>query len=331
MPKKPTQGALIAEALLIDKNLTSYNTKFKDGALVQVMQKINEEGLPLLMSHNTEKFPVGAWFEATVKDEAVFSKFFVPREINEYDDIKARIETGILDSVSIGFSAKVHECSICGNDIYDFENCEHIPGKQYGDETCCVMLDDIKPSEASLVYSGAVPAAKIVDTDVKSEFFVKNELNFSEGQLEVVQHKCTYHICNETQNEGENMPEEKFQELQTKFDELNSKFMNTREELVTAKEEAIQFKEKASKYDEVSEKLQDVESKYSEYVQKLQEKVEALAAPFDANYKAPEDIEAIFADIEKFVEEAKALPTGQQSHVEDEEVEYQVPADAFKV
>ena len=331
MPKKPTPNALIAEALLIDKNPTSYNTVFKDGALEQVASRINSHGLPLLMAHDTSKFPVGAWFEADIRDSAVYSKFFIPQEVPEYHDIKPRLETGILDSVSIGFSADVHECSICGNDIYDFENCDHIPGKTYEGQTCYVMLDNIHPSEGSLVYSGAVRNAKIVDTDSKADYFAKNELNFSDGQLEIVQHKCTYHICNETNNEGENMPEEEYQELQTKFSELQEKFTTAREELVATKESLVEFKEKAAKYDQVAEELDKVKQDYQALVAKFKEKAEALAAPFDQEYKAPEDIDSLVADIDKYIEKAKALPSGQQSSSEEEEIEFSVPEDAYKV
>ena len=180
--KKPTDGAFIAEALLIDTKPTAYNTRFRTSALQQVASTINERGLPLLLVHDSSRLPVGAWFEARVEDSdpAVFTKFYIPKEVREYEDVKTRINTGILDSVSIGFRANKHDCSICGNDIQDYENCPHIPGREYevkdpesgaslGMQTCYVMLDDIQASEASLVYSGAVPNAKIVEFDDKKD------------------------------------------------------------------------------------------------------------------------------------------------------------------
>jgi phage head maturation protease len=342
MAKKPTKGAFIAEALVVDQEPTAYNTRFKDGALMQIASKVNSDGVPLLLSHDSSKLPSGAWFEAKVEGKAVLSKFFIPSEINEFDDVRTRIESDILDSVSVGFNAKVHECSICHNSIYDYDACPHIPGREYdvkgedgkslGEDTCYVLLDDIKLSEISLVYSGAVPAAKIVDYDNKQEFFEKNHLQFDEGQLEIVQKHCTYHIYDENKPEGDNqMTKEEYQELQTKY-------ADTRESLLSAREEALNFKEKASKYDAaVADKdaavaaKEESDTKYTDSITALQEKVTALAAPFEADYAAPSDIEVLFSDLDRFIELAKALPSGQQSRTEDAEVEYSAPDDVYKV
>jgi phage head maturation protease len=335
MAKKPTKGAFIAEALVVDQEPTAYNTRFKDEALMQIASKVNSDGVPLLLSHDSSKLPSGAWFEAKVEDNAVLSKFFIPSEINEFDDVRTRIESDILDSVSVGFNAKVHECSICHNSIYDYDACPHIPGREYdvkgedgkslGEDTCYVLLDDIKLSEISLVYSGAVPAAKIVDYDNKQEFFEKNHLQFDEGQLETVQTACTYHICNENNQEGDSsMTKEQFEELQEKYN-------TSRESLIAAKEEALQFKEKAGQFDALKTEKEGLAAEFSTYKETLKEKLEALAAPFAEDYKAPDSLDAVFADMQKFIDEAKALPVGQQSHQEEDTFEYSAPDDVYKV
>jgi phage head maturation protease len=336
MAKRPTQGAFIAEALVVDTNPTAYLTKFKDNALVQIASKVNNDGVPLLLSHDSSKLPSGAWFEANVQDKTVMSKFYIPKEVSEYQDVKSRIESNILDSVSVGFNAKVHECSICHNSIYDYEACAHFPGKEYeikddtgttlGTETCYVLLDDVKLSEISLVYSGAVPEAKIVDYDDKKEFFEKNHLQFDKGELEVVQTACTYHICNENNNnEGETQMDEK------EFQELQQKYMDLRESLVTTKEQALEFKEKAEKYDEALTVAEEAKTKFNDLLSTYKETVEKLAAPFDVDYKAPDDLEAITADLQKFIDQAKALPTNQQSSTEQDEVKFEEPDDVYKI
>jgi hypothetical protein len=347
MSKKPTKDAFIAEALLIDTKPTAYNTRFRPNALQQVSDKINSDGLPLLLVHDSSKLPVGAWYEAKVEDEAVFTKFYVPKEIKEYEDITTRIDTNILDSVSIGFNAGKHDCSICGNDIQDYEACPHIPGKTYevkdpvsgsslGEETCFVMLDDINASEASLVYSGAVPAAKIVDSQDKAEFFSKNKLNFAEGTIEVVHNGEILHDHNVNKKERNNMEEEyqelntKFQDLDTKYSDLNTKYQDTREELIKYKELNLEFKEKVDGFDKAVEDKDKAEQAYTDLVVSFKETVEVLALPFEADYKAPEDFEALKADLEKFIEEAKALPSGQQTK-DDTELAYSEPDDVYKV
>ena len=351
MSKKPTKDAFIAEALLIDTKPTAYNTRFRTGALQQVADKINNDGLPLLLVHDSSKLPVGAWYEAKVNEKpAVLTKFYIPKEIREYEDIKTRVETEILDSVSIGFRANKHDCSICGNDIQDYENCPHIPGREYeikdkesgaslGMETCYVMLDDIQASEASLVYSGAVPDAKIVEfsDEDKKEYFTANKLNFNETIQETVQMQLTLHNSDETKIEGDQKMEEEYKELDEKYqalrsdlNDIKSKYQDAREDIIKFKEEILDYKEKLTSFETLSTEVEELRTTYSDTVQKLTDKAEALAAPFDENYEAPKDLSELLADIDKFIEQAKTLPSGQQSQTEPE-LTYVEPDSMFKV
>jgi len=354
-PKIPTKGAFKAKALLIDREPTSYNTRFRPNALYSVMDKINQDGLPVLLMHNSKKMPVGSWYEAEVVDSALYTKFFVPSEVAEYDDIKTRVDTGILDSVSIGFNAGIHDCSICGNDIQDYNNCSHIPGQTYevkdpvdgaslGEQCCYVMLDDVKASEASLVHSGAVPAAKIVETSDKADYFVQNKLNFSKGNIEVV-HSGKFVQDHNVNNkpEGEDDMEEEFNELTTKHNELTAKFTDqtvklgevtekyntARESNIDLKEKNLDFKEKVDGYNDAVKAKDTAETNYSETIAALTVEVEALAAPFDTAYEAPDNLEGLMADFKKFMDQAKALPSGQQTS--DNEVVYADPDADYKV
>lgn len=349
MPKKPTKDAFEATALLIDLEATAYNTKFKPNALYDVMNKINDDGLPVLLAHDSGKMPVGSWYKADVVNQAVHTTFFIPKEVSEYDDIKTRIDADILDSVSIGFNAGTHECSICGYDIHDYRNCDHIPGKTYAvensqagvaqaDETCYVLLDDVKASEASLVYSGAVPAAKIFEAGTKEEFFNKNKMNFAKGDLETVHSAKFVQDLNVNKNkpEGDNMDKEAFaalttkhEELNTKFTDVNDKYNTAREANIDLKEKNLEFKEKVDGYDAAVEAQAAADLAFTETRDSLAERVEALAAPFDVDYKAPESIKDILTDLDTYMEKTKALPSGRQSVEED--LVYSEPDSNFKV
>ncbi len=335
MGKQPTDGAFKAKALFIDTKPTAYNTRFRKSALYQVNETINSHSLPLLLVHNSNSLPVGSWYESTVDEveEAVYTKFFIPKEIKEYEDIKSRIDTGILDSVSIGFNAGVHDCSICGNDIQNYSECPHIPGQKYeikdtidgtslGEVVCYVMLDDIRASEGSLVHAGAVPRAKIVETSTKAEYFASNNLNFAIGSLEVV-HEGKILQDNNVNNQfkGENMDE--LSQLTTKYQDLNDKYFELRDGNIKLQESNLEFKEKATGYDlAVSER--------DGLVSKLGEKVKALAAVFEPTYTVSSDIDRLFADLDKFIELSKTLPSGQQT-ISDDEVSYSLPDDSYKV
>lgn len=70
-------------------------------------------------------------------------------------DLITEIDAGIKREVSVGCSAAVKRCSICGTNIFD-KQCEHIKGHAYGEQYCCHILDGINDAyELSFV---AVPA-----------------------------------------------------------------------------------------------------------------------------------------------------------------------------
>ena len=340
MPKKPTKGSYQKPAIFIDRKPTTRNTRFKAGALVDVSNRINQHGLPLLMNHNSNQFPVGMWFKAKVdENDQVIAEFYVPKEIPEYSDIMSRVDTGILDSVSIGFSADVHDCSICGNDISDYENCPHIPGRKYDNEIAYVELDEVKAVEGSLVYSGAVPAAKIQDTysgDCKEGYCKTHK--FSEGELMIATGGVIIQDNSDikTFTEGTDMEfkelQEKFDSQAVKFEDVNTKYMSLLEKFNANSAEVTKLDEYKVAADTAKAVCTTAEEAYSTVVATVTAKVEALAAPFEADYKAPSDTEALFTDMAKFMELTKALPAGQQSQTpEDDVVEYKIPEDNFKV
>ncbi len=85
------------------------------------------------------------------------------------DDISEQLDAGILHDSSVAISWGKSECSICGSDIRDHENCQHWPGMTYrvqGKDMLCFVL--AKPAEKddrsamfenSLVCAGAYPDA----------------------------------------------------------------------------------------------------------------------------------------------------------------------------
>lgn len=347
MPKVPSKGSSIRTAVFIDRKPTTYNTRFKAGALVDVANKINTDGLPVLMNHNSSRFPVGMWFQAKVNEkEQTVAQFYIPSEIPEHNDITARIDTGILDSVSIGFTAGSRTCSICSNDINDYENCPHIPGKMYNNEICYVELDQVKASEGSLVYAGAVQAAKIQeDYMAKSGTLSKEDLckefptAFSTGELEIVQTGVIVQDTNDNFDEGKLMSPEEIQALQDKFAAQSStladtsmKYAKAVEDLATARVDLSKVDEYKATAETAKEAEKAAKDSYNTLLTTLQGVVAGLAAPFAATYEAPSDIAALTADLEKYLEETKALPAGRQTEQESHSVEaFSIPDTAYKI
>lgn len=70
-------------------------------------------------------------------------------------DLIREIEGGIKKEVSVSCCAAKRICSICGAER-NSAPCAHVPGRVYGDKTCCTILDDVQDAyEWSFV---AVPA-----------------------------------------------------------------------------------------------------------------------------------------------------------------------------
>ncbi len=338
MSKTPTKGSYKKAAVFIDRKPTTRFTRFKAGALVDVASKINTDGLALLANHDSSRFPIGMWYKAKVNEnEQVIGEFYIPKEISEFADVSARIESGILDSVSIGFTASTHDCSVCGNDIHDYENCPHIPGRTYDNEIAYVELDGVKASEGSLVYSGAVPNAKIQDSyseECSKEDFCKSH-KFDEGELMIATGGLLLQDSNdkETFTEGSNMElQEKFDALAIKHDDVSEKYTSLLEKFNANSESLSKIDTYKADVENFKATADEANTKFSNAVATITEKVTALAAPFEADYSAPTDLEALFADMDKFTNLAKALPSGQQSNnPEDKVVAYQVPESHFKV
>jgi len=362
MKIKPTEGSYKSQAILIDMKPTTRQTKFKANALAQVSQQINDMSKPLMLNHDTSRLPSGRWYEAKVTDTSeVVAKFYIPHEIPEHIDITSRIETGLLDSVSIGFSSKIHECSICTNDISDWPNCDHIPGREYDGETCYVLLDDITMQEASLVYVGAVPDAKIkseyaarYDGYNSKEAFCKDFI-FEEGTIETITCGSVSQEQVEIKQEGNAMDlqanfdslQNNYTALAAKYADLNTKYLNGSEQfaadrvadiknikdltaeltvykdkLASADKDLAELKEFKTSSETLTTEKEALTASAETYVTKLHETVAKLAAPFEAEaYAETTNVDKLFADLATYMEKAKALPAGRQS-IDDNAEQY---------
>jgi len=96
--------------------------------------------------------------------------------------------------------------------------------------------------------------------------------------------------------------------MEKDLQEMTDKFNTAREDNITLKEDAIENKTKLDAYDAVvadkdvavADKA-EAESKFADSIKVLGEKVALLAVPFDANYKAPEDMEQLLKDLDTYM------------------------------
>ena len=164
-------------------------------ALLEVMREDAIKGVSLMLNHNwsqigVQSIPIGKVFDARIgvgtqegETVALYTTQYILRDDSKMDgysknDIINLIETGILADTSVGWGTtrESYKCSICGNSIYDWRKCEHIPGQKYivNEETnevkeCIIEANPPKEKhsgnnvlmENSIVFDGAYPNAII--------------------------------------------------------------------------------------------------------------------------------------------------------------------------
>ena len=164
-------------------------------ALLNVMKEDAEKGVYLMLNHNwsqtgVQSIPIGKVFDARIdgssqngEETTLYTTQYILRDDSKVDgysknDIIKLIESGILADTSVGWGTtrESYKCNICGNSIYDYRHCEHIPGNKYivNEDTnevkeCIIQAEPPKELHAgnnvlmenSIVFDGAYPNAII--------------------------------------------------------------------------------------------------------------------------------------------------------------------------
>ena len=177
-------------------------------ALLNVMKEDAEKGVSLMLNHNwsqlgVQSIPIGKVFDARIsggtqegEETTLYTTQYILRDDSKVDgysknDIIKLIESGILADTSVGWGTtrESYKCNICGNSIYNWSKCEHIPGRKYvvNEDTnevkeCIIQAEPPKELHAgnnvlmenSIVFDGAYPNAIIQST-------VGEEINTSKG------------------------------------------------------------------------------------------------------------------------------------------------------
>lgn len=171
-------------------------------ALLSVMKDDAQKGVSLMLNHNwsqlgVQSIPIGKVFDARLaggiqdgEETTLYTTQYILRDDSKVDgysknDIIKLIESGILADTSVGWgtTTECYKCNICGNSIYDWENCKHIPGQKYivNEDTnevkeCIIQAEPPKQLHAgnnvlmenSIVFDGAYPNA-IIQSSVGEE------------------------------------------------------------------------------------------------------------------------------------------------------------------
>lgn len=164
--------------------------------LLSTMREDAIKGVSLMLNHNwgqlgVQSIPIGKVFDARLDSSSqegetttLYTTQYILRDDSKVDgysknDIIKLIESGIISDTSVGISTPLEcqICSICGNPIYDFKKCEHVPGNKYvvnetTNEVKECIIEVHSPAnkvsttnnvlmENSVVFDGAYPNAII--------------------------------------------------------------------------------------------------------------------------------------------------------------------------
>lgn len=127
-------------------------------------------GVAFLKGHDHRSLPIGYSFNAALEGESgkqrVVADFYTVAGLPDSDDLIARVQTGLLRDVSVGFHGGEMRCTLCEK---DFWSCPHFPGVRYEDGLATFTIEDARLSEVSGVFDGSTPGAMILKATREAE------------------------------------------------------------------------------------------------------------------------------------------------------------------
>ena len=219
------EDTFIWDAEISNDLLDSHYTRMSEKTL-QNYAADSERGVSFLRGHNWNELPVGysfnADYDAGSGKKSVVASFYTARGIPDTDDLIARIKTGLLRDVSVGFHGGETTCDLCGLDFWD---CRHYPGIKYeekkGDTVTTLLatmtIDGANLSEVSGVFDGSTPEAMILKAQraAKAGNLTQKEASLLERTYRTRLALTTRHAVPEIPKEESKMKEEEVAELRS--------------------------------------------------------------------------------------------------------------------
>lgn len=179
MSKFSVYQARVVSTEPISQNSWYDKAQMAHSTIFELADLINEDirNTPIQTMHDGTVLPIGRLIAGKAVEEdngvtALYADFMVS---NEYTDIISRLDSGIIDEVSIGMAGKKLICSECGTDMMELDegtrmmayftnSCPECDGV-FGKNGVHLNIVGVKRlSEVSLVGRGAAKNPKILDT-----------------------------------------------------------------------------------------------------------------------------------------------------------------------
>ena len=161
-----------------DYMLTAYKYYLGTTSLMNFKADLDRERLRLGTSHKRD-LNLGRWLPGEIvsvdtpegarkgRSYQLQAPFYMPKglTIGQYntDELAKGIETGILTDISIEWYGGKPVCDLCGGDIRIYDECPHIPGREYEEGLCTFTVENAHLGACDLVDDGGLPLATLSD------------------------------------------------------------------------------------------------------------------------------------------------------------------------
>jgi len=166
--------------LVFNTEQTDRYTIMSKEMLAKMAQDLNEGKVAFNSLHRSNSsLPVGSSISGRIVNEELQAMMYAVTKrpdgtvFEEGKDLADRYATGAVRACSAGVRVGFYKCNICGNDIRNWSDCDHIPGKTYAKDeepiTCIALMtgheivdgiaQDCGIYEVSAVTAGGVAAA----------------------------------------------------------------------------------------------------------------------------------------------------------------------------
>lgn len=279
---------------------------------------------------------IDAWFVRTDGDIYVVCLCKVDKKL--HPELARNIETGIIDSVSMGCSCQECECSICGCKAHnESEMCDHLKnflGREINVNGKAEKVSSINRgitfNELSLVGDPADSNAHMYQIYANKRGNDMKKKAMQEGKTEdVVQDEVKQEIektlkdKEETETKAEETPETTKAEVKEEIKEVEDKLKEVKEIVEEKKEELKDLKEEVK---DIKEEKEEKKEKKEEVVEEKKEETEEKVEKEECNKKAESEeeiksIEEIKEKAEEAVKEDKEKTETETTETKEEVVE----------
>lgn len=138
--------------MVFDQEVTDRYTQATPEFLKKMVKDMNEGRVAMNALHRSQTtLPVGRSVNGSFKDGKAYANMYaviknhdgsVPEDGKVLAD---KYNTGAVFAASAGVKVGFYKCSICGFDIFDYENCKHWPGSMY-------IVDENKPPQRCIAF-----------------------------------------------------------------------------------------------------------------------------------------------------------------------------------